>query len=47
LNHFIAIQEEKGHKRDQIVIPIVDVNGHILIGYDLEKILAYYKEDGS
>lgn len=35
-----------GHKRNQIVIPIVDVNGHILVGYELDKILQYYNDDG-
>ena len=32
-----------GHPRNQIVIPIVDVNGHILAGYELDKILKYYQ----
>lgn len=31
-----------GHPRNQIVIPIIDVNGHILVGYELDKILNYY-----
>ena len=33
-----------GHSRNQIVLPIVDVNGHILVGYELEKILGYYQK---
>lgn len=32
-----------GYKRNQIVIPIIDVNGHILIGYEPEKIMAFYQ----
>jgi hypothetical protein len=32
-----------GHKRNQIVIPIIDVNGHILVGYEPEKVLALYR----
>ncbi len=33
-----------GHNRNRISIPIVDVNGHILIGYEPEKILALYQQ---
>ena len=33
-----------GHKRNQIIIPIVDVNGNILIGYEPEKILQLYQQ---
>lgn len=33
-----------GHKRNRISIPIVDVNGHILIGYEPDKILALYQQ---
>jgi arsenate reductase-like glutaredoxin family protein len=33
-----------GHNRNRISIPIVDVNGHILIGYEPEKILAFYQQ---
>jgi arsenate reductase-like glutaredoxin family protein len=33
-----------GHKRNQISIPIVDVNGHILIGYEPDKILELYQQ---
>ncbi len=33
-----------GHKRNQISIPIVDVNGNILIGYEPEKILELYQQ---
>ena len=32
-----------GYSRNQISIPIVDVNGHILIGYEPEKIMAFYQ----
>ena len=32
-----------GHKRNRISIPIVDVNGHILIGYEPDKIFALYE----
>ena len=35
-----------GHKRNQIVIPIIDVNGHILVGYEPEKVLALYRQTG-
>jgi arsenate reductase-like glutaredoxin family protein len=33
-----------GHKRNRISIPIIDVNGHILIGYEPEKILTLYQQ---
>jgi arsenate reductase-like glutaredoxin family protein len=33
-----------GHNRNRISIPIVDVNGNILIGYEPEKILKYYRK---
>jgi len=35
--------EEAGLSTDHIVVPIVDVNGHIVIGYQAEKILALYR----
>ena len=34
-----------GHSRNIIGLPIVDVNGHILVGYEPEKILEYYNSD--
>jgi len=33
-----------GHKRNQLVIPIVDVNGNILLGYEPDKILQLYQQ---
>ena len=36
-----------GHKRNQIVIPIIDVNGHILVGYELDKIRKFYYQPES
>jgi arsenate reductase-like glutaredoxin family protein len=33
-----------GLDRHRISIPIIDVNGHILIGYELEKILNLYPQ---
>jgi arsenate reductase-like glutaredoxin family protein len=32
-----------GLDRNRIVIPIVDVNGHILIGYEPDKIIELYE----
>ena len=32
-----------GYSRNQISIPIIDVSGHILIGYEPEKIMAFYQ----
>jgi arsenate reductase-like glutaredoxin family protein len=33
-----------GLDRNRLSIPIIDVNGHILIGYELEKILNLYQQ---
>ncbi|MGD9010276.1 MAG: hypothetical protein PVG41_20295 [Desulfobacteraceae bacterium] len=33
-----------GYKRNQIAIPIIDVNGHIIIGYEPEKTFALYQQ---
>ncbi len=36
--------EAAGYPRNQVVIPIVDVNGHIVVAYQAEKIFAFYNE---
>ena len=37
--------DQAGHPRNKIVIPIIDVNGVILVGYDREKVLGHYYLD--
>lgn len=34
--------DQAGYPRNKIGIPIIDVNAHILIGYDREKVLEFY-----
>ncbi len=34
--------EEAGYSRNQIVLPIIDVNGNILIGYQPDRISVLY-----
>ena len=36
--------DKAGHQRNKIVIPIVDVNAHILVGYEKEKVLELYRQ---
>jgi hypothetical protein len=34
--------DRAGYPRNGIVIPVIDVNAHILVGYDREKVLELY-----
>lgn len=36
--------DQVGYPRNRIVIPIIDVNAHILVGYDREKVLELYRQ---
>ncbi len=34
--------EEAGYSRHQIVLPIIEVNGNIVIGHQTDKVFAFY-----